>query len=70
MALLANPLMIPIAAFAMVVCIVYLTSKQKQHQQELDAEMRIKEMEHARKMKEMDLELARLRGSEAEKTQA
>jgi uncharacterized membrane protein len=62
MGLFLNPLMIPIAAFVMVVAIVAITSFGKMREKELEAhrEMRAREMEHERKMKELEVEKAKL----------
>jgi hypothetical protein len=61
-----SPFMIPLGAFVMVICIVALTMWHKNREKELDYELRIREMEHAKKMKEMDLEMARLKGQKPE----
>jgi hypothetical protein len=60
MNILLSPFIIPLGAFVMVVCIVFITASHKSRDKELDFELRQREMEHARKMKEMELELARL----------
>lgn len=57
-----NPLMIPVAAFLMVVVIVGITSFGKMREKEFEAhrEMRAREMEHERKMKELEVEKTKL----------
>jgi hypothetical protein len=62
MGVLLNPLMIPVAAFLMVVVIVGIASFGKMREKELEAhrELRAREMEHERKMKELEVERARL----------
>ena len=56
-----SPFIIPLGAFAMVICIVAIVTWHKNREKELDYDLRIQEMEHAKKMKEMDLEMARLK---------
>ena len=58
---LFSPFIIPLGAFAMVICIVGIVTWHKSREKELDYDLRIQEMEHAKKMKEMDLEMARLK---------
>jgi hypothetical protein len=60
MSFLANPFIIPLGAFLMVVCIVTITVGHRNHAKELDHDLRLREMEHEKRMKEMDLEMARL----------
>jgi hypothetical protein len=62
MGVFLNPLMIPVAAFLMVVVIVGIASFGKMREKELEAhrELRAREMEHERKMKEPEVERARL----------
>ena len=59
---LGPSLMIPLGAFVMVVLIVAITSMKKMRERELEAHqvLRTQEMEHERKLKEMELEKARL----------
>ncbi len=61
-----SPFMIPIAAFVMVICIVAIVVWHKSREKELEYELRLREMEHAKKMKEMDLEMARLKAQKPE----
>jgi len=68
MNLLTHPFIIPLGAFVMVICIVAITTSHKNREKELDYELRLREMEHAKKMKEMDLEMARLKGAKPEET--
>ncbi len=58
-----SPFIIPLAVFAMVVLIVAITQVVKMHdrQMEIQQRMRLEEMEHRRKMKELDLELERVK---------
>ena len=62
-------LIVPLAAFAMVVIIVAIAHMRKMREKELDAHqaLRIQEMEHERKLKELEIEKARI---ELEKTWA
>lgn len=64
-----SPIAVPLVAFAMVVLIVAITSLTKMREKELLAhqQLRTQEMEHERKMKELDLEKAKL---ELEKTRS
>ena len=57
----SSPFIIPLGAFVMVICIVAITIWHKNRAKELEYELRIQEMEHAKRMKEMDLEMARLK---------
>jgi hypothetical protein len=67
MGMFFQPVMIPVAAFLMVVVIVGIASFGKMREKELEAhrELRTREMEHERKMKELEVEKAKL---ELEKT--
>jgi hypothetical protein len=58
-----SPLIIPLAGFALVVIIVAIVHLMKIRELELDAHqrLRIEEMQHQRKMHELDLELERVR---------
>jgi hypothetical protein len=58
-----SPLIIPLAVFAMVVIIVAITQLVKVRDKEMDVHQRLhlEEMEHQRKMRELDLELERLK---------
>jgi hypothetical protein len=69
MGFLVNPLIIPVAAFVMVIAIVAVTQFAKMREKELQAhqELRRQEMEHERKLKEMEIEKARI---ELEKARA
>jgi len=69
MHLLTHPFIIPLAAFVMVICIVALTTAHKNREKELEYDLRLREMEHAKKMKELDLEMARLKGVQPEGNQ-
>lgn len=57
-----SPFGVALGSFVMVVIIVAITSIRKMREKELQAhqELRLHEMEHERKMKEMDIEKARL----------
>ena len=57
-----SPIAVPLVAFAMVVLIVAITSLTKMREKELLAhqQLRTQEMEHERKMKELDLEKTKL----------
>ena len=57
-----GPFVVPLGAFAMVVLIVAITSMKKMRERELEAhqQLRTQEMEHERKMKELDIEKAKL----------
>ncbi len=58
-----SPFIIPLAVFAMVVLIVAITQVVKMHDRQMESQqrMRLEEMEHRRKTKELDLELARVK---------
>ena len=58
-----SPVIIPLAAFALVVLIVAIVHLMKIRDLEIDTHqrLRIEEMEHQRKMRELDLELERVR---------
>jgi hypothetical protein len=62
MYMLHSPLVVPLGAFVMVVIIVAITSMTKMREKELAAHqlLRQQEMEHERKMKEMEIEQAKL----------
>jgi uncharacterized membrane protein len=72
MGVLFNPLLIPIAAFVMVVVVVAIVSFGKMREKELEAhrEMRTREMEHERKMKELEVEKARYEAERARRADA
>jgi len=59
---LNNPILIPLGAFVMVVLIVAIASFRKMREKELEAHqvLRTQEMEHERKMKELEIEKVRL----------
>jgi len=61
-----SPLIIPLAIFAMVVLIVAITQLVKIRDLEMDVHQRLyqEELEHQRKMRELDLELERLKESD------
>jgi hypothetical protein len=65
MPFLNTPFIIPLGAFVMMICIVAIVMSHKNRSKELDYELRLRELEHAKKMKEMDLEMARLKGGES-----
>ena len=58
-----NPFIIPLAVFAMVVLIVGIASITKVRDKELEVHQKLhgEELEHARKMKELEIELSRVR---------
>jgi hypothetical protein len=58
-----SPIIIPLAAFALVAIIVAIVHLMKIRDIEIDSHqrLRIEEMEHQRKMRELDLELERVR---------
>jgi len=60
--ILHSGLIVPLGAFLMVIFIVAITSMRKMRERELQAhqELRIREMEHERKLKEMEIDKARL----------
>jgi hypothetical protein len=62
MGFLANPILIPLGAFVMVIAIVAIVNFVKMREKELAAhqELRLREMEHERKMKEMEIEKAKI----------
>lgn len=55
-------ILVPLGAFVMVIIIVAIGSVRKMRERELAAhqELRMREMEHERKLKELDVEKARL----------
>jgi hypothetical protein len=59
---LNNPFIVPLGSFVMVVLIVGLLTMRKMREKELAAhqELRLREMEHERRMKELEIEKARL----------
>ncbi len=59
---LNNPFIVPLGSFVMVVLIVGLLTMRKMREKELVAhqELRLREMEHERRMKELEIEKARL----------
>jgi hypothetical protein len=58
-----TPFIIPLGVFAMVVLIVAITSLVKIRDRELDVhqKLHLEEMEHQRKMRELELELERVK---------
>jgi hypothetical protein len=58
-----SPFIIPLAVFAMVVLIVAISCMAKIRDKELEVHHRLQsdQMEHQRKMKELELELERVR---------
>ncbi len=67
MGILFNPLMIPIAAFLMTVIIVAIVMWQKAREKELQfhQDMRLREMQHEIKMKELEVEKEKLKARQA-----
>ena len=67
MGILFNPLMIPIAAFLMTVIIVAIVMWQKAREKELQyhQEMRLREMGHQLKMKELEVDMEKLKTRQA-----
>jgi hypothetical protein len=61
--LFLSPYVVPVVAILAGIAWIGFTSWRKVREQELnsDREMRLKEMEHEQKMKEIDLQLARLK---------
>lgn len=59
-------MIIPLAPFAMVVLIVAIVKRAKIRDRELEVQQKLhlEQMEHQRKMQELELELARLRKGE------
>ena len=72
MYMLHSPLVVPLGAFVMVVIIVAITSMTKMREKELAAHqlLRQQEMEHERKMKEMEIEQAKLELEKARTTKS
>lgn len=62
---MGTPFIIPLGVFAMVVLIVAITQLVKVRDMEMDVHQRLhqEELEHQRKMRELDLELERLKNS-------
>jgi len=60
-----TPFIIPLGVFVMVVLIVAITQLVKVRDMEMDVHQRLhqEELEHQRKMRELDLELERLKDS-------
>lgn len=58
-----SPFIIPLAVFAFVVLVVAITQLARLRDKEMEVaqRMRIEEMEHQRKLKELDLELERIK---------
>jgi hypothetical protein len=58
-----NPFIIPLAGFAMVVLIVAITCMAKVRDKELEVHHKLQsdQMDHQRRMKELELELERVR---------
>ncbi|MGD0693916.1 MAG: hypothetical protein ABSB82_03600 [Terriglobia bacterium] len=58
-----EPFIIPLACFAMVALIVAIVNMVKIRDQEIDVRQRLyqEELEHRRKMSELDLELERIK---------
>lgn len=57
-----NPFLIPVAFFAMVVLIVAITQMVRIRDKEMEIHQKLyqEEMEHQRRMKELELEMARV----------
>jgi hypothetical protein len=62
MGILHNPFIVPLGAFVMVILIVAIIQLARMREKELQAhqELRLHEMEHERKLKEMEIEKARV----------
>ncbi len=62
-----SPIWIPLGVFLMVIVVVAIVNFRKMREKELQAhqELRLREMEHERKLKEMEIERTKL---ELEKT--
>jgi hypothetical protein len=62
MGILHNPFVVPLGAFVMVILIVAITHFARMREKELQAhqELRRHEMEHERKLKEMEIEKAKI----------
>jgi len=60
-----SPFIIPLAVFAMVVLIVAIVKLAKTRDREIEVHQRLhlEQLEHQRKMQELELELARLKKS-------
>ena len=58
-----SPLMIPLGVFAMVVLIVAITHMVKLREKEMEVQQKLytDEMEHQRRMRELDLEMERIK---------
>ncbi len=58
-----SPAIIPLAVFAMVALIVAITKMAKVRDRELEVQQRLhlEQLEHQRKMKELELELERIK---------
>ena len=58
-----SPFIIPLAVFAMVVLIVAITHlvKIREKEMEVHQKLHIEEMEHQRRMRELELELERIK---------
>jgi hypothetical protein len=58
-----TPLMIPLGVFAMVILIVAITHLVKLREKEMDVQQKLHldEMEHQRRMRELDLEMERIK---------
>ncbi len=61
---MGSPLIIPLACFAAAVVIVAITQLVRIRDTEIEVHQRLyqEEMEHRRKMKELELELERIKG--------
>ena len=60
---MGSPFVIPLAVFALVVFIVAITHLAKLHdkEREVAGQLHAAQMEHARKLKELELELERIK---------
>lgn len=58
-----SPFLIPLGVFVMVVLIVAITQMVSMRDKEMDVhqKLHVQEMEHQRKMRELELELARIK---------
>ena len=63
-------IIVPLAAFVMVILIVAILSVRKMRDKELEAhrELRMREMEHEQRMRQMEIEKARLELEKAKVT--
>jgi len=67
-----SPFVVPLGVFVMVVLIVGINSMRKMREKELTAhqQLRTQEMEHERKLKELEIEKAKIELEKARATKA